>query len=178
MTVYRHGAWAGYTARTLTEATKRKDRVSTDDKLRALGIVLPEPPPPAGDHVGAVTSGDLVFLSGHGPRGSGGGYSSGKVGQAFTLETVREEARVVGLNMLASLRAVIGDLDRVRRVVKALGMVNATPDFEDHAGVINGFCDLMVEVFGEKGRGARSAVGMASLPFQIPVEVEMIVEID
>ena len=152
--------------------------MAIDDRLRELGIELPEPPPPAGNYVGAVTSGNRVYLSGHGPRGADGGYSSGKVGQAFTTETAHAEARVVGLNLLASLRAAIGDLDRVRRVVKVLGMVNATPEFEDHAQVINGFSDLMVEVFGEAGRGACSAVGMASLPFQIRVEIEMIVEID
>ncbi len=96
----------------------------------------------------------------------------------MTLEQGREEARKVGINMLATLKSEIGDLDRVRRVVKVLGMVNAAPDFRDHPSVINGFSDFMVEVFGERGRGARSAVGMGSLPFQIPVEVEMIVEID
>ena len=152
--------------------------MASDERLRELGIELPEPPPPAGNYVGAVTVGNLVFLAGHGPRGPDGAYPSGKVGDSFTLETARAEARVVGLNLLATLRAHIGDLGRVRRVVKVLGMVNATPDFEDHPGVIDGFSDLMVEVFGEKGRGARSAVGMGSLPFQIPVEIEMIVEID
>ncbi|MCH7543426.1 MAG: RidA family protein, partial [Proteobacteria bacterium] len=121
---------------------------------------------------------NLVFLSGHGPRSASGEYSSGKVGGELTPEQGQEEARQVGLNMLATLRAEIGDLDRVRRVVKVLGMVNAAPDFRNHPKVIDGFSDLMVEVFGEKGRGARSAVGMGSLPFQIPVEVEMIVEID
>ena len=125
-----------------------------------------------------MTVGNLVFLSGHGPRGASGEYSSGKVGSELTLEQGQEEARQVGLSMLATLRAEIGELDRVRRVVKVLGMVNAAPDFRDHPKVINGFSDLMVEVFGETGRGARSAVGMGSLPFQIPVEVEMIVEID
>ncbi len=152
--------------------------MSVDERLRELGIHLPEPPPPAGNYVGAVTVGHLVFLSGHGPRSASGKYSSGKVGSELTLEQGQEEARQVGLNMLATLRAEIGDLDRVRRVVKVLGMVNAAPDFRDHPKVINGFSDLMVEVFGETGRGARSAVGMGSLPFQIPVEVEMIVEID
>ncbi len=149
-----------------------------DERMRELGIDLPEPPPPAGNYIGAVTVGNLVFLSGHGPRSASGEYSSGKVGSELTLEQGQEEARQVGLNMLATLRAEIGDLDRVRRVVKVLGMVNAAPDFRDHPKVINGFSDLMVEVFGEKGHGARSAVGMGSLPFQIPVEVEMIVEID
>ncbi len=152
--------------------------MGVEERLRELGIELPEPPPPAGNYVGAVTVGNLVFLSGHGPRTASGEYSSGKVGGELTLEQGHEEARQVGLNMLATLRAEIGDLDRVRRVVKVLGMVNAVPDFRNHPNVINGFSDLMVDVFGETGRGARSAVGMGSLPFQIPVEVEMIVEID
>ena len=152
--------------------------MNVGEKLRELGIELPEPPPPVGNYLGAVTVGNLVFLSGHGPRSASGEYSSGKVGGELTPEQGQEEARQVGLNMLATLRAEIGDLDRVRRVVKVLGMVNAAPDFRNHPKVIDGFSDLMVEVFGEKGRGARSAVGMGSLPFQIPVEVEMIVEID
>jgi len=152
--------------------------MSVEERLRELGIELPEPPPPLGNYIGAVTVGNLVFLSGHGPRSASGEYSSGKVGGELTPEQGQEEARQVGLNMLATHRAEIGDLDRVRRVVKTLGMVNAAPDFRNHPKVIDGFSDLMVEVFGEKGRGARSAVGMGSLPFQIPVEVEMIVEID
>lgn len=152
--------------------------MSVEERLRELGIELPEPPPPVGNYIGAVTVGNLVFLSGHGPRSASGEYSSGKIGGELTPEQGQEEARQVGLNMLATLRAEIGDLDRVRRVVKVLGMVNVAPDFRNHPKVIDGFSDLMVEVFGEKGRGARSAVGMGSLPFQIPVEVEMIVEID
>ena len=152
--------------------------MSVEERSRELGIELPEPPPPVGNYIGAVTVGNLVFLSGHGPRSASGEYSSGKIGGELTPEQGQEEARQVGLNMLATLRAEIGDLDRVRRVVKVLGMVNAAPDFRNHPKVIDGFSDLMVEVFGEKGRGARSAVGMGSLPFQIPVEVEMIVEID
>ena len=152
--------------------------MSVEERLRELGIELPEPPPPVGNYIGAVTVGNLVFLSGHGPRSASGEYSSGKVGGELTPEQGQEEARQVGLNMLATLRAEIGNLDRVRRVVKTLGMVNAAPDFRNHPKVIDGFSDLMVEVFGEKGRGARSAVGMGSLPFQIPVEVEMIAEID
>ena len=152
--------------------------MGVEERLCELGIELPEPPPPVGNYIGAVTVGNLVFLSGHGPRSASGEYSSGKIGGELTPEQGQEEARQVGLNMLATLRAEIGDLDRVRRVVKVLGMVNAAPDFRNHPKVIDGFSDLMVEVFGEKGRGARSAVCMSSLPFQIPVEVEMIVEID
>jgi enamine deaminase RidA (YjgF/YER057c/UK114 family) len=152
--------------------------MGVEKRLRELEIELPEPPPPAGNYIGAMTVGNLVFLSGHGPRSASGEYSSGKLGGELTLEQGQREAHKVGLNMLATLRAEIGDFDRVRRVVKVLGMVNAAPDFRDHPQVINGFSDLMVEVFGEKGRGARSAVGMGSLPFQIPVEVEMIIEIE
>ncbi len=156
--------------------------MSVEERLRELAIELPEPPPPAGNYVGAVTVGNLVFVAGHGPRGGGGGSggeaAGGKVGEAVTVEEAHQLARLVGLNALASLKAEIGDLDRVRRVVKILGMVNAVPDFKLHPKVIDGFSDLMVEIFGDKGRGARSAVGMGSLPFQIPVEVEMIVEID
>ena len=151
--------------------------MSVDEKLSVLGIDLADPPLPAGNYIGAVTVGKLVFLSGHGPRGTDGA-TEGKVGGDLTMEQGQEAARNVGLNMLATLKAEIGDLDRVRRVVKVLGMVNAAPDFRDHPKVINGFSDLMIEVFGETGRCARSAVGMGSLPFQIPVEVEMIVEID
>ena len=104
--------------------------MSVEERLRELGIELPEPPPPVGNYIGAVTVGNLVFLSGHGPRGASGEYSSGKVGGELTLEQGQKEAYQVGLNILATLRAEIGDLDRVRRVVKVLGMVNAAPDFQ------------------------------------------------
>ena len=139
--------------------------------------MLGDPLPPVGNYIGAVTVGNLVFLSGHGPRETDGPVE-GKLGDTLTLEQGQQAARNVGLNMLATLKAKIGDLDRVRRVVKVLGMVNVAPDFRDHPKVINGFSDLMIEVFGDPGRGGQSAVGMGSLPFQIPVEVEMIVEID
>jgi enamine deaminase RidA (YjgF/YER057c/UK114 family) len=152
--------------------------MSAEARLHELGIDLPEPPPPAGNYIGARIVGNLVFLSGHGPRGGEGIATSGKVGGDLTVEQGQAAARTVALNMLATLRQEIGSLDRVRQVVKVLGMVNAVPEFKDHPKVINGFSDLMVEIFGEDGRGARSAVGMGSLPFQIPVEVEMIVEID
>ena len=124
-----------------------------------------------------MTVGNLVFLSGHGPRETDGPLE-GKLGDSLTVEEGQQPARNVGLNMLATLKREVGDLNRVRRVVKVLGMVNAAPDFRQHPKVINGFSDLMVEVFGDSGRGGRSAVGMGLLPFQIPVEVEMIVEID
>ena len=151
--------------------------MSVDDRLQELGIVLGDRLPPVGHYIGAVTVGNLVFLSGHGPRETDGPVE-GKVGETLTLEQGQQAARNAGLNMLATLKAVIENLNRVRRVVKVLGMVNAVPDFREHPKVINGFSDLMVEVFGDAGRGGRSAVGTGSLPFQIPVEVEMIVEIE
>ena len=148
-----------------------------EDRLSSLGIQLPQPPPPAGNYVGAVRIGKLVYLSGHGPLQADGTYLSGKVPDEISSDDAYQAARLTGLNLLATLKAEIGDLDQVKRVVKVLGMVNASPDFKGHPQVINGFSDLMVEVFGEPGRGARSAVGMGSLPNQIPVEVEMIVEV-
>ncbi len=151
--------------------------MGAEAKLKELGIKLPSPPPPAGSYVGAVRTGNLVYISGQGPRKPDNTSLSGKVGADMSVEDAQAAARLVGLNALATLRAEIGDLDQVKRVVKVFGMVNAVPDFREHPKVINGFSDLMFEVFGEAGRHARSAVGMGSLPFQIPVEVEMIVEL-
>jgi enamine deaminase RidA (YjgF/YER057c/UK114 family) len=146
-------------------------------RLAALGIVLPASPPPVANYVSAVSTGNLVFLAGAGPRLPDGSYLSGSVGADYTVEQGYAAARLTGIGLLAALKAEIGSLDRVRRIVKVLGMVNAEASFRDHPKVINGFSDLMVEVFGERGRHARSAVGMASLPFGIPVEIEMIVEV-
>lgn len=149
-------------------------------RIQELGYTLPAPPTPVATYVGAVTvgGGKLVFVSGHGPKLADQEDITGKVDSEVSIERAQEAARRVGLNMLATLRAEIGDLDRVKRIVKVLGMVNADADFEQHPSVINGFSDLMVEIFGDKGRAARSAVGMGSLPFRIPVEIEMIVELE
>jgi enamine deaminase RidA (YjgF/YER057c/UK114 family) len=127
-----------------------------------------------------VKVGSLLFVSGHGPAAGPDGKSyAGKVGRDLTLEEGRAAARLVGLNVLASVRSTLGSLDRVARVVKVLGMVNATEDFTQQPQVVNGFSDLMVEIFGEeRGKGARSAVGMGSLPNNIPVEVEAIFEVE
>lgn len=152
--------------------------MSIDSRLSELGIELPAPPKPAGNYVGGIIAGNMLFMSGCGPRKPDGSSITGKVGDQLTTEDGYAAARLVGLNMLANIKSVIGDLDKVQRVVKVLGMVNATPDFEKHPQVINGFSDLMVEVFGEEnGRAARSAVGMGSLPSQIAVEVEMILQL-
>ena len=151
--------------------------MSAEAKLKELGITLPQPPKPVGNYVGGVQVGTLLFMSGCGPRKPDDTSITGKVGGELTTEQGYEAARLVGLNMLANVKAQIGSLDKVKRVVKVLGMVNADPAFKEHPKVINGFSDLMVEVFGDPGRGGRSAVGMGSLPGQIAVEVEMILEV-
>lgn len=148
-----------------------------EERLKTLGVELPEPPKPAGNYIGAVTVMDrLVYIAGHGPH-TPEGYAAGKVGADVSVDQAYQAARTVAINMLGTLKAEIGDLDRVARFVKVLGMVNAVPDFKEHPKVINGFSDFMVEVYGDPGRCARSAVGMGSLPFQIPVEIEAIVEL-
>ena len=155
------------------------DQPSIDDRLVELGIQLPEVSPPQANYVNAVTTaGKLVFMAGKGPRKADGEYIKGKVGKDLSIEEGYEAAKLVAINQLAALKAEIGDLNRVKRVVKVLGMVNAMPEFENHPEVINGFSDLIVEVFGEKGKHARAAVGMVSLPRNIAVEIEMIVELE
>lgn len=161
---------------------KNKQDASSDfdvyERMKELKITLSKPGTPAANYVPARTSGNLVFLSGHGPRKLEGGHVQGKVGKDLTLEEGYEAARLTGLALLSSLEQEIGDLNRVKRFVKVLGMVNVDPSFTDMPKVINGFSDLMVEIFGERGKHARSAVGMASLPVNIAVEIEMIVEIE
>jgi enamine deaminase RidA (YjgF/YER057c/UK114 family) len=146
--------------------------MNTEKNLQALGIELPAIPEPAGNYVHAVRTGDLLFLSGKGPRAS-----KGKVGGSVSIEQAYNDAREVGLILLAVMQQELGSLDRVARVVKVLGMVNGEPDFGSQPKVINGCSDLFVEVLGERGRHARSAVGMGSLPNQISVEIECIVEV-
>lgn len=145
--------------------------MNIQSKIAALGIELPELKAPPGNFVQYVQTGNLLYLSGAGPA------ASGKVGSKFSVQQAAEFAREVGIQHLAVMQLALGDLDRVTRIVKVLGMVNAEPDFHDHPKVINGYSDLMVEVFAEKGKHARSAIGMGSLPFGIPVEVEVIVEV-
>lgn len=149
-----------------------------EQRLRELGLELPPAPAPVAVYVPAVAIGNLLFVSGHGPRTADGTLLSGRVGRDLTLEQGAAAARLVGLNVLSTVRATLGTLDRVTRLVKVLGMVYCDPGFEQHPQVINGFSELMVQVFGEQaGKGARSAVGMGSLPSNIPVEIEAIFEI-
>ena len=148
-----------------------------EEKLKKLGIELPPVPKAMGNYVHAVQTGNLMFLAGKGPLEIAGKRPIGIVGKDFTTEEAYKFARTVGLVLIAVMRQELGDLDRVSRVVKVLGMVNAVPGFGDQPKVINGCSDVFVEVFGKRGRHARSAVGMGSLPSNIPVEIEAIVEI-
>lgn len=146
--------------------------------LKELGIELPPVPAPAGSYVHAVQTGNLLFLAGKGPRNPDGTAPVGKVGRDFTTQEAYQHARSVGLTLIAVLKDTLGDLDRVKRVAKVFGMVNAVPEFGEQPQVINGCSDLFIEVFGDKGRHARSAVGMGSLPNGITVEIEAIVEVE
>lgn len=146
-------------------------------RLKELGVELPPAATPVANYVPAVRSGNLVFLSGHGPVGEDG-LITGKLGAGLTVEEGYQAARIVAIGLLGSLRALVGDLDKVRRIVKLLGMVNCDPAFRDHPRVIDGASDLLVEAFGDRGRHARSAVGMNALPFDIAVEIEMIAEVE
>jgi enamine deaminase RidA (YjgF/YER057c/UK114 family) len=147
------------------------------ERLAALGIQLPPAPPPIANFVTHVQEGNLLYLSGQGPREVDGHLHSGKVGADVDVGDAYRHARLTGINLLAVMHHALGDLGRVKRVVKLLGMVNAVPNFEHHPTVINGCSDLFIEVFGEAGQHARSAVGFGSLPGNITVEIEAIVSL-
>jgi len=150
-----------------------------EQKLEALGFRLKEPRQPEANYVNAVRTGNLVFLAGTGPAKPEGGYVTGKVGKDITQEDGYHAAELTGVALLSNLKAAIGDLSKVKRIVRVFGMVNCTEDFGNQPEVINGFSDLMVKVFGEEvGKHARCAVGMQSLPRNISVEIEMIVEVE
>ncbi|MCZ6558698.1 MAG: RidA family protein [SAR324 cluster bacterium] len=151
--------------------------MSIEQRLQELGIELPSMPSPAGNYVQFVRTGNLIYLSGSGPLNVDGQRPTGKVGGEVSVEDAYQHARSIGLVQIARLKEALGELDKVNRIVKVLGMVNGVPGFGEQPKVINGFSDLMVEVFGDKGRHARSAVGMGSLPFGITVEIEAIVEV-
>jgi enamine deaminase RidA (YjgF/YER057c/UK114 family) len=160
------------------ETTREKGIAMTPyDRLRDLGLELLTPAVPVANYVPFVFSGPLLYLSGQGPRRADGSLHTGKVGAQVSVEEAYAHARTTGLNLLSVAHVALGDLGRVRRVVKLLGMVNAVPEFTDHPQVINGASDLFVSVFGDAGRHARSAVGMGSLPGNITVEIEAILEV-
>ncbi len=148
-----------------------------EEKIKELGIKLDIPGKPLANYVGAVKTGDLIFLSGKIPKDSNGDLIKGKLGVDLTIDEAYKAARYCGIAQLATLKAEIDDLNKVVRIVKVTGMVNSDPNFTDQSKVVNGFSDLMVEVFGERGKHARAAVGMASLPLGAACEIEMIVEV-
>jgi enamine deaminase RidA (YjgF/YER057c/UK114 family) len=152
--------------------------IDFDKKLKDLGVQLITPAKPIANYVTAVRSGNLIFLAGHGPMQADGTNITGKVGKDLTIEQGAAAARQTGISLLSTLKREVGDLNKVKRIVKVLGMVNCTENFTDQPKVMNGFSDLMVAVFGEKGKHARSAVGMYILPSNIAVEIEMIVEVE
>ena len=145
--------------------------MTIEARLKELNIELPSLSTPPGNFVSFVQTGNLLYLAGAGPK------AKGKVGVEYSVEEAQEFARDVAIQHVAVMKSALGDLERVARIVKVLGMVNAGPDFEQHPAVINGYSDCMVDIFGDKGLHARSAIGMASLPFGIPVEVEAIIEV-
>lgn len=171
--------WAGAIAASMLAAAPALGQEQTpEQKLAALGLTLPRPSQPIANYVTVVRSGNLLFTSGHGPCGVLTPEQKGKVGATLSIEQGAQTARATGLCLLATLKAELGTLSRVRRIVKVLGMVNSAPAFTEHPKVMNGFSDLMVAVFGDKGRHARSAVGVAALPNDLAVEIEMIVEVE
>ena len=148
-----------------------------DARLLELGITLNEPSQPVGNYINSVRTGNLIYMAGLGPLGPNG-YIIGKLGQNLSIAEGYDAARYTAISQLTALKAEIGDLNKVKRIVKVFGMVNSTPTFTQQPAVINGFSDLMVAVFGDRGRHARAAVGMVALPMNICVEIEMIVEVE
>lgn len=163
-----------------TNETKasQQSRPDVEQRLKELGVELRKPSPPTANFVRAVRTGNLVFLAGHGPGKPEGGLVTGKVGADLNLDQAKEAARFSAISLLSSLKAEIGDLNKVKRIVKVHGMVNAVPDFTQHSQVINGCSDFLVAVFGQRGKHARAAVGMGSLPRNMAVEIEMVVEVE
>lgn len=151
--------------------------MTPEERIQQLHLVLPPAPKPVATYLTAVRVGNLVYVSGHGPLNPDGTLHTGKLGKDMEVPAGQAAARQVGLAILSTLKAHLGSLNKVTRLIKVLGMVNCTQEFTDHPKVINGFSDLMVDVFGESGKGARSAVGMPSLPGNIAVEIEAIFEV-
>ena len=168
---------AGLAAASLISTAVEAAAGSPEARLRELGIELPKVSAPVANYVPSARLGNIIFLAGAGPLNADGSRPQGKVGRDVTLEQANQHARNVGLQLLAALREAAGSLDKVVRFGRVFGMVNAVPEFTDHPKVINGCSDLFVEVFGDRGRHARCAVGMGSLPFNMTVEIEAVVEV-
>ena len=161
------------------KTTQRQDTwVDAEQRLKELGIQLHAPAPAVANYIPAVRTGNLVFLSGHGPYIPESGYITGKVGQDMGWEEANEAARITAIDLLSSLKAEIGDLNKVTKIVKVLGVVNCVPSFTDQPKVINGCSDLLEAIYGPRGKHARAAIGINALYSNIPVEIEMIVEVE
>lgn len=149
-----------------------------EERLAKLNIELPKLSEPMASYVHYVRVGNLLYLSGKGPQNAAGEYTKGKLGKDLTIEQGYEAARLTAVNQLTVLKQALGDLSKVKRIVKVNGFVNSEPNFYDHPKVINGFSDLMIQVFGEKGRHARTSLGVAALPVNMAVEIEVVVEVE
>ena len=159
------------------ESTGIDSNYNPEERLRELNITLPTPPQPVANYVNGVRAGNLIFLAGKGPKYPDGRELTGKLGGNITIEQGYEGARQTAINQLSVLKEMLGDLNKVKRIVKVLGLVNSSPNFIDQPKVVNGFSDLMVDVFGEKGKHARAAIGVNSLPRGQAVEIELVVEV-
>ncbi|HYC83629.1 MAG TPA: RidA family protein [Chryseosolibacter sp.] len=153
-------------------------QIDYDQKLRSLGITLTPPSKPIANYVKAVRTGNLLFLAGHGPTLGDGSNITGKVGKDLTIEQAIQAARATAISLLSTMKAEIGDLNKVKRIVKVTGWVNCDPQFTEQPKVMNGCSDLLVAVFGERGKHARAALGANALPMNIAVEIEMVVELE
>lgn len=151
---------------------------SPEQKMTVMGLQLPAMSKPMANYVRYVQAGNLIFLAGHGPTRTDGSQITGKLGKDMSIEQGYDAAKVTALNLLATLKEAVGDLSKVKRIVKVNGYVNSTPEFIDHPKVINGCSDLLVALFGDKGKHARAAMGMVALPSNIAVEIEMVVEVE
>ena len=167
-----------YASKAQVKGGSKAEVIDFDKRLNDLNIVLAKPSAPLASYVKIVRVGNLIFTAGHGPDKPDGTRVTGRVGDDLTLEQGQQAARLTAISLLSSLKAELGDLNKVKRIVKVLGMVQSTPEFKDQPKVMNAFSDLMVQVFGEKGKHARSAVGMSALPANWAIEIEMVIEFE
>ena len=167
-----------YASKAQVKVGSKAEVIDFDKRLKDLNIILAKPSAPLASYVKIVRVSNLIFTAGHGPDKPDGTRVTGRVGDDLTLEQGQEAARLTAISLLSSLKAELGDLNKVKRIVKVLGMVQSTPEFKDQPKVMNAFSDLMVQVFGEKGKHARSAVGMSALPANWAIEIEMVIEVE
>ena len=154
------------------------DAQTPEERIAAMGLTIADAPAPKANYVNAVRTGNLMYLAGKGPSDPDGKWFTGKLGADISVDQGYEAAKIIAMTHIAVLKKELGDLNRVKRIVKVHGMINSTPEFTEHSKVMNGYSDMMVAIFGDKGKHARSSVGMCSLPYNIAVEVEIVVEVE